>query len=180
MNKIICCLCKAEFTPATEGEEYCPTCLSGFKLKKPLTPSGAGKRYYPGYLIDALEMIEAIIKTTALKDESPTMRQRRKSNWKPRPGAKYVDADKLLEAVDIVEVVSAYTQLRGYGTEQRGICPLHGSKSTSLKVNISKQLFHCFGCAKGGNAINFIMEAQDLAFKDAAAFLAERYNVKSE
>ncbi|MBA7667842.1 DNA primase [subsurface metagenome] len=164
--------------PETEGEEYCPTCLSGFELKKPLMPSGAGKRYYPGYLIDALEIIETIIKTKALKDERPTIR--RKSNWKPRPGAKYVDADKLLEAVDIVEVVSAYTQLRGYGTEQRGICPLHGSKSTSLKVNISKQLFHCFGCAKGGNAINFIMEIEGIIFKDAVAFLAERYNVKSE
>jgi len=164
--------------PETEGEDYCPTCLSEFKLKKPLMPSGAGKRYYPGYLIDALEMIEVIIKTKALKDEPPTMR--RKSKWRPRPGAKYVDADKLLEAVDIVEVISAYTQLRGYGTQQRAICPLHGTKSTSLKVNISKQLFLCFGCQKGGNAINFIMEAQNLAFKDAVAFLAERYNVKSE
>lgn len=147
-----------------------------FKLKKPLTPSGIGKRYYPGFLMDCLEIVGEIIR----KPMPPRIRYRRRSDWRPRPGAKYIDADKLLEAVDIVEVVAGYTQLRGYGPAQRGICPLHGSKSLSLKVDASRQLFYCFGCQKGGNAINFIMETEGLVFKDAIAFLAERFNVKSE
>lgn len=146
-----------------------------FKLNAPLTPGGAGKRYYPGFFIDCLEMIGAILEMPV----KPIIRYKRKSNWKPRPGSKYVDASKLLEAVDIVEVVTGYTQLRGYGAEQKGMCPLHDDKQPSLEVNASKQLFHCFGCQKGGNAINFIMECEGLAFKDAVAFLTEKFNVKS-
>jgi len=149
-----------------------------FKLKKPLMPNGAGKRYYPGFFIDCLNMIGAILEMP----RKPVIRYKRKGNWKPRlEGSKYMDADKLLEAVDIVEVVSGYTQLRRDGINQRGICPLHGSKDIrSFKVDTSRQLFYCFGCQKGGNAINFIMECESLTFKDAIAFLAERFNVKSQ
>lgn len=147
-----------------------------FKLKKPLTPSGAGKRYYPGFFMDCLGMIGAILEMPA----KPRMIYKRKANWQPQPGKKYISAEKLLDAIDIVEVIASYTQLRSYGVEQKGICPLHDDKQPSLQVNASKQLFHCFGCQKGGNAINFIMEIEGLAFKDAVAFLAERFNVKSQ
>lgn len=147
-----------------------------FKLKKPLMPSGAGKRYYPGYLIDCLEMIGLILEIPA----KPRIRYKRKTNWKPQPGTKHVDALKLLDAIDIVEVISGYTQLRSYRAEQKAICPLHDDKQPSFQVNTLKQLFYCFGCQKGGNAINFIMEIEGLAFKDAVAFLAEKFNVKSQ
>lgn len=148
-----------------------------FKLKKPLTPSGEGKRYYPGILIDTLELAEATIERE--KDTPPIKRrQRPKSKWKPKRGTKYLSAEQVLEATDIVELISRYTQLRPSGKDQRGKCPLHGSRQTSLKVDPSKQLFHCFGCLKGGNAINFVMEAEGLDFKNAIKFLAERFNVK--
>jgi len=147
-----------------------------FKLKAPLMPSGAGKRYYPGYFIDCLEILSEIIGRPA----KPRIIYKRKSKYKPQPGTKYMDADKLLDAVDIVEVISGYTQLRGSGNEQRGPCPLHGSANIrSLKVDGSRQLFYCFGCQKGGNAINFIMEIEGLAFKEAIAFLVEKFNVKN-
>lgn len=148
-----------------------------FKLLKPLTPSGAGKRYYPGYFMDALKMIGLILETPA----APRIRYKRRSTWKPKPGTKYIDAEKLLEAVDIVEVIAGYTQLKGHGADHRGRCPLHeGKDARSIKVDTSRQLFYCFGCSKGGNAINFIMEIEGLAFKDAVSFLAEKFNVKSQ
>jgi len=148
-----------------------------FKLKKPVMPSGAGKRYYPGFFMDCLKMIEAILEMP----RKPRMIYKRKTNWKPQPGKKYISAEKLLDSIDIVEVVSGYTQLRGHGIDQRGICPLHGSKNIrSFKIDIAQQLFYCFGCQKGGNAINFIMEIEGLAFKDAVSFLDEKFNVKSQ
>lgn len=148
-----------------------------FKLKARLMPSGIGKRYYPGFFIDCLEMIGLILETPT----KPRIRYKRRSNWHPSPETKYIDADKLLEAVDIVEVVSGYTQLRGYGPDYRGRCPMHEGKDIrSIKIDSLRQLFYCFGCSKGGNAINFIMQIEALAFKDAIAFLAEKFNVKSQ
>jgi DNA primase len=86
-------------------------------------------------------------------------------------------ADQLRNQLDIVEVISAYLPLKKKGREYEACCPFHQEKTPSFKVNSSKQIFHCFGCHKGGDAIRFVMEFEHLDFRGAATFLAERYGV---
>ncbi len=76
---------------------------------------------------------------------------------------------------DIVDVVSSYVPLtKRSGANRFGLCPFHGEKTPSFSVNGERQIFHCFGCGKGGNVINFIMEIENLSFPDAVQFLARR------
>ena len=76
---------------------------------------------------------------------------------------------------DIVDVVSAYVPLtKRSGSNRFGLCPFHGEKTPSFSVNADRQIYHCFGCGKGGNVINFIMEIENLSFPDAVQFLARR------
>lgn len=83
--------------------------------------------------------------------------------------------EELLQRSDIAEVVSDYVQLnRRSGGNQFGLCPFHSEKTPSFSVSTDKQIYHCFGCGKGGNVIGFIMEIENLSFRDAVAFLARR------
>ena len=83
--------------------------------------------------------------------------------------------EELSARSDIVDVVSGYVQLtRRSGTNQFGLCPFHSEKTPSFSVNSEKQIYHCFGCGKGGGVINFIMEVENLSFPDAVQFLARR------
>ena len=83
--------------------------------------------------------------------------------------------EELSARSDIVDVVSSYVQLtRRSGTNQFGLCPFHSEKTPSFSVNGEKQIYHCFGCGKGGGVINFIMEVENLSFPDAVQFLARR------
>ena len=83
--------------------------------------------------------------------------------------------EELSARSDIVDVVSGYVQLtRRSGTNQFGLCPFHSEKTPSFSVNSEKQIYHCFGCGKGGGVINFIMEIENLSFPDAVHFLARR------
>ena len=76
---------------------------------------------------------------------------------------------------DIADVVSSYVHLtRRSGTNQFGLCPFHSEKTPSFSINTEKQIYHCFGCGKGGGVINFIMEIENLSFPDAVQFLARR------
>jgi len=76
---------------------------------------------------------------------------------------------------DIVDVVSGYVHLtRRSGANQFGLCPFHSEKTPSFSINTEKQIYHCFGCGKGGGVINFIMEIENLSFPDAVQFLARR------
>lgn len=76
---------------------------------------------------------------------------------------------------DIVDVVSGYVRLqRRSGANQFGLCPFHSEKTPSFSVNAERQIYHCFGCGKGGGVINFIMEIENLSFPDAVQFLARR------
>ncbi|MBR2717485.1 MAG: DNA primase, partial [Oscillospiraceae bacterium] len=76
---------------------------------------------------------------------------------------------------DIVDVVSGYVQLtKRSGSNQFGLCPFHSEKTPSFSVNAERQIYHCFGCGKGGGVINFIMEIENLSFPDAVQFLARR------
>ena len=83
--------------------------------------------------------------------------------------------EELSRRNDIVDVVSAYVPLtKRSGSNQFGLCPFHGEKTPSFSVNADKQIYHCFGCGKGGGVINFIMEIENLSFPDAVRFLARR------
>ena len=75
---------------------------------------------------------------------------------------------------DIVDVISDYMQLTKKGRNWFGLCPFHGESTPSFSVSQDKQIFHCFGCGAGGNAITFVMDIENIAFPDAVLKLAER------
>jgi DNA primase len=85
-----------------------------------------------------------------------------------------------VEAADMVEVVSARTQLRRAGARYTGLCPFHDEKTPSFSVNPVEKLFYCFGCGKGGDLITFVRETEQLDFAQAIEWLAERYRVTLE
>jgi DNA primase len=85
-----------------------------------------------------------------------------------------------VEAADMVEVVSARTQLRRAGARYTGLCPFHDEKTPSFSVNSVEKLFYCFGCGKGGDLISFVRETEQLDFAQAVEWLAERYRVTLE
>ena len=82
---------------------------------------------------------------------------------------------ELVERSDIVDVVSGYVRLgKKSGSNLFGLCPFHSEKTPSFSVSPDKQIYHCFGCGKGGGVINFIMEIEGLTFPEAVEFLARR------
>ena len=82
--------------------------------------------------------------------------------------------DELIARSDIVDVISDYVHLTKKGSNLFGLCPFHSEKTGSFSVSPDKQIYHCFGCGKGGGVINFIMEEENLSFPDAVRFLAKR------
>ena len=82
---------------------------------------------------------------------------------------------ELVERNDIVDVVSGYVRLsKKSGSNMFGLCPFHSEKTPSFSVSPDKQIYHCFGCGKGGGAIHSAMELETLSFRDAVAVLAKR------
>ena len=86
--------------------------------------------------------------------------------------------DELIARNDILDVVSSYVHLTKKGSNYFGLCPFHNEKTPSFSVAPDKQIYHCFGCKKGGGVINFIMEEENLSFPDAVRFLAKRVNLE--
>lgn len=86
--------------------------------------------------------------------------------------------EQLIEQIrsqsDIVDVISDYMQLTKRGRNWFGLCPFHGEQTPSFSVSQDKQIFHCFGCGAGGNAITFVMDIENIAFPDAVIKLANR------
>lgn len=83
--------------------------------------------------------------------------------------------NELVERSDIVDVVSGYVRLgKKSGSNMFGLCPFHSEKTPSFSVSPDKQMYHCFGCGKGGGVINFVMEIENLSFPEAVEFLARR------
>ncbi len=82
--------------------------------------------------------------------------------------------DELLARTDIVDLVSESVRLTKKGNSYWGCCPFHSEKTPSFHVVPDRQMYKCFGCGKGGGAINFVMELENLPFKDAVAVLAQR------
>ena len=85
--------------------------------------------------------------------------------------------DELIARSDIVDVVYGYVALQRKGGNLFGLCPFHNEKTPSFSVSPDKQIYHCFGCKKGGGVINFIMEIENLTFPEAVRFLAKRANL---
>ena len=83
--------------------------------------------------------------------------------------------DELVSRTDITELVGGYVRLtKKSGANMFGLCPFHSEKTPSFTVNSEKQIYHCFGCGKGGGAIGFIREIENLRFRDAVEFLARK------
>ena len=82
------------------------------------------------------------------------------------------------ERAPILEVISDYMSLRKSGANYQGLCPFHSEKSPSFNVNPARGIFHCFGCGVGGNAVDFVMRMEGIAFPQAVKFLAKRVGVE--
>jgi DNA primase len=85
--------------------------------------------------------------------------------------------DQVRESTDIIDLVSAYANLRKRGKNYVGLCPFHSEKTPSFTVNAEKQVYHCFGCGVGGNVFTFVMEHEKVSFAEAVRFLADRAGV---
>lgn len=88
------------------------------------------------------------------------------------------DIDKIFETVRIEEVVADYVSLKKRGVNLIGCCPFHNEKTPSFYVSPVKGIYKCFGCGKGGHAVNFIMEHDKLTYPDALRYLAKKYNIQ--
>src|SRR5690625_4277638 len=86
--------------------------------------------------------------------------------------------EEVRQANDIVDVVSGYVQLKKQGRNHFGLCPFHNENTPSFSVNEEKQIFHCFGCGKGGNVFSFVMEIEHYNFIEAVKYLAEQSQIQ--
>jgi DNA primase len=84
---------------------------------------------------------------------------------------------EILRRTDIVELIGSYLPLRAAGRTFKALCPFHTEKTPSFVVNPERQIFHCFGCGEGGDAIGFLLKHERLAFPEAVRLLADRANV---
>lgn len=78
---------------------------------------------------------------------------------------------------DIVDLINSYVPLKKAGAAWQACCPFHQEKSPSFKVNPERQIYHCFGCGKGGNAFSFVMEMESVDFPEAARILARKLGI---
>jgi DNA primase len=86
--------------------------------------------------------------------------------------------ERVKQAADIVEVISAHTDLRRQGSRWVGLCPFHEERTPSFSVDAQEKLYHCFGCGVGGDTIKFVEEKEGLGFAEAVELLADRYGVE--
>lgn len=86
--------------------------------------------------------------------------------------------DRILDAAQIIDVVSDFVTLRKRGVNYVGLCPFHDDKTPSFYVSPAKGLCKCFACGKGGNAVHFIMEHEQLSYPEALKYLAKKYGIE--
>ncbi|MCL0062135.1 DNA primase [Thermodesulfovibrionales bacterium] len=82
--------------------------------------------------------------------------------------------------IDIVDLVSEHLDLKRAGQNYKGLCPFHLEKTPSFTVSQSKQIFHCFGCSKGGDIFTFVMEHENMTFSESISYLADKAGLKIE
>lgn len=88
--------------------------------------------------------------------------------------------DKIIDAANIVDVVSDFVTLRKAGVNYKGLCPFHDDKNPSFMVSPTKNICHCFVCGKGGTPAGFLMEHEQMTYPDALRWLARKYNIEIE
>jgi DNA primase len=88
--------------------------------------------------------------------------------------------ERVKQTADIVEVISAHTDLRRQGARWVGLCPFHEERTPSFSVEPQEKLYHCFGCGVGGDVIKFVEEKEGVGFAEAVELLADRYGVELE
>jgi DNA primase len=88
--------------------------------------------------------------------------------------------ERVKQAADVIEVISAHTDLRRQGARYVGLCPFHEERTPSFSVEPQEKLYHCFGCGVGGDVIKFVEEKEGLGFTEAVEMLADRYGVELE
>ena len=86
--------------------------------------------------------------------------------------------DRIMDAAQIVDVVSDFVTLRKRGVNFVGLCPFHDDKTPSFYVSPAKGLCKCFACGKGGNVVHFIMEHEQMSYPEALKFLAKKYHIE--
>jgi len=84
--------------------------------------------------------------------------------------------ESLKSSIDIVDVIGSYIELRKAGANYKANCPFHGEKTASFVVSPSKQIYHCFGCGVGGDAVKFVMELEKLSYPEAIEKVAASFN----
>lgn len=88
--------------------------------------------------------------------------------------------DRIIDTANIVDVVSDYVTLRRAGASYKGLCPFHDDKTPSFSVSPARGVCKCFSCGKGGNAVHFIMEMEQLGYVEALKHLAKKYGIEVE
>jgi DNA primase len=86
--------------------------------------------------------------------------------------------DRIYEAAQIIDVVQDFVSLKKRGANYLGLCPFHNEKTPSFTISPSKGIYKCFGCGKGGNSVNFIMEHENLGYNDALHYLAKKFHIE--
>src|SRR5260370_38794706 len=85
--------------------------------------------------------------------------------------------ERVKQQADIVRVVGEYVRLKKTGKDFSGLCPFHQEKSPSFTVSPLKQIFYCFGCGKGGDVYNFVMDMEKCEFPEAVKLVAEKCGI---
>ena len=88
------------------------------------------------------------------------------------------DVDEVKNRIDLIELVQGYVRLKKSGQNYFGLCPFHTEKTPSFSVSSERQIYKCFGCDKGGDAISFIQEIEHLTFPEALRLLADRVGIR--
>src|SRR6185312_12405963 len=88
--------------------------------------------------------------------------------------------ERIRAASDIVDIIGGYLPLKKAGANFTALCPFHKEKTPSFNVNPHKQIFHCFGCHKGGDVFTFVKEYENIGFVDAVRRLADRAKIPLE
>ena len=88
--------------------------------------------------------------------------------------------EEVVEAAQIKEVVEDFVQLKRRGSNYIGLCPFHAEKTPSFSVSPSKNIFKCFGCGRGGNSVQFVMEHEGSSFPESIRYLAQKFNIELE
>jgi DNA primase len=82
--------------------------------------------------------------------------------------------DKIIETARVEEVVGDFVHLKKRGTSLIGLCPFHNEKTPSFNVSVTKGIYKCFGCGKGGDSVRFVMDHEKYSYPEALKYLAQK------